>query len=135
MTRKEADRLFVGDWVEVTKTGKGFEIARLEKTKDTVTIFNADGNPYSHKVLRRVREEIEYFNAVTGYNFTRNRWEFDNKAYLDIKNKCWRWLWNNEPIGTLLDRQKIDVLYAIAEKYPEKEFILPKKEEATESEG
>ena len=125
MTKKEAEKLYIGDWVENKKTGEGFDVYGISKQNDNIFIIDKNGLCHPYRTLNYIfREEIEYYNYVLGYNFTRKQWLFDAKTYLDPDDWCWKWN-RNHKYARELTRREISIMRTIAKENPDKKYVIP----------
>ena len=116
MKKIEFDRLSVWSIVENRKTHECFEVQGKQENR----LLFSDGVLDDYRKYTICQEKTEFFGSVLGYDFLRNRWIFDCKAYL--VNKKWYWLWNHEYVRDLddFDIRKIE---SVRQQYPEKNML------------
>ena len=91
MTRVEFERLDIDDPVSVRKTGEKFLVTG-KNANGFVQL--SDENWYAYRVLNRLPICFQVFNAIYGYDFTRERWVYDCKYYL--KDGKWWYLYTHK---------------------------------------
>ena len=97
MTKQKFERTAKWDIVEDKKTGERCEV----KEKQDNGFAFSDGTTGKYKDYKTCREHTESFTSIYSYDFLRNRWHYDCKAYLE--NGKWYWLWNHEYVRDITD--------------------------------
>ena len=90
MTKQEFEKTGKWDIVEDKKTGEKCEV---KEKKDRYFVFS-DKTTGEYKDYKVCKEHTESFDSIYSYDYLRNRWVFDCKAYSE--NGKWYWLWNHE---------------------------------------